>query len=266
MKIIAKTGNETIRYAALELLKYIRRMSGCSMMPILEMTEELPALPVEDAIVLGLLDDLGLDTSDLADPFMEDILDIRVEGTTGYLAGSNPRSVLMAVYQYCTSAGCRFLRPGPDGDYIPTCDLTAHAFTYRKKADYPFRGECCEGAISYEHMRDTVYWLPKIGMNMYMIEGIVPYSYMHRWYGHIGNRILREPHQETDLHMLEEVIAKLEQDIVKTGVQLHAVGHGWMFKNLGFEDRTPESERAAFERLYPVAGASLLLRSLQNMD
>ena len=248
MKIITRAGSETLHYAATELLKYMRHMTSCTVSPDIEYVAVLPT-QATDAIVLGLLPELGLDTSDLYDAFMEDILDIRVNGLCGYIAGSNERSVLMAVYKYCTSAGCRFLRPGPDGEYIPQCDLASHSFTYRKKADTPFRGECCEGAISYEHMRDTVYWMPKVGMNMYMIEGIVPYSYMHRWYGHELNRITREPGQVTDYDMLEELIAKLEQDIVKTGVQLHAVGHDWMFKNLGFHGRTPAEEQAAFEAL-----------------
>ena len=155
--------------------------------------DELPTQLPEDAIVLGLLEELSLDRSDLLDPFIEDILDVRVENGHGYIAGSNERSILMAVYHYCKSAGCRFVRPGDDGEYIPYCDLTAHCCTYRKKADQPFRGTCCEGAISYEHMRDTVFWMPKMGMNMFMVEGIVPFNYMHRWYGHEANRILRIP-------------------------------------------------------------------------
>lgn len=229
---------ETVRYAAEELTKYIRMMTDCDVMP--EITAEESA--AEDTITLGLLEDLLLDTSDLKDPFVEDILDIRVERGAGYIAGSNERSVLMAVYKYCHSAGCRFLRPGDGGDYVPLCDILSHSFVYRKKADQPFRGECSEGAISYEHMRDTVYWLPKVGMNMYMIEGLVPYTYMHKWYGHIGNRILRRKGQVTDYNELDGYIRRLEMDIKKTGVQLHTIGHGWMFEKLGVHHASPGEE------------------------
>ena len=77
----------------------------------------------EEGIVLGLLGELSLDTSVLEDDFIEDIIDVEVKDCKGYIAGSNQRSILMGVYKYCASAGCRFLRPGPDGDYVPHSDL-----------------------------------------------------------------------------------------------------------------------------------------------
>ena len=190
MKIVTTHQDETISYAAEELKKYILAMSRGKINPEIAYVDMIMKSDYESGIVLGFLDELSLDISDLEDAFIEDIIDIDVKSCKGYIAGSNERSILMGVYKYCTSAGCRFLRPGPDGDYVPKADLQNHSYKYRKKADYPFRGECCEGAISYEHMRDTVYWMPKVGMNMYMIEGIVPYSYMNRWSAHKANRVL----------------------------------------------------------------------------
>ncbi|MBE6630352.1 MAG: DUF4838 domain-containing protein [Ruminococcaceae bacterium] len=247
MRILAKNSSACRQYAAEELQKYIRKISNCDLLPEIEYVEELPTEIPEDAIVLGLLSELTLDESDLFDPFMEDILDVRVENARGIIAGSNERSILAAVYQYCKSAGCRFLRPGTDGEYIPYCDLTSHKCHYRKKADHPFRGECCEGAISYEHMRDTVYWMPKVGMNMYMIEGLVPYSYMNRWYAHKANRALTGKDIEYDA--LEPLIDQLEEDIVKTGIQLHTIGHGWMFENLGIHHELYAREQEIFDAL-----------------
>lgn len=220
MKIITLNQTETAVYATEELIKYLRMM-----------TPDIDDCGGE--IRLGTLCDFELDDSDVGDPFVDDVVDIDITNAVGYIAGSNPRSILQGVYVYLKSAGCMFIRPGERGEYIPNTDMKAHSCKYRKKADYPFRGECCEGAISYEHMRDTVCWLPKVGMNMYMIEGPVPYTYMHKWYGHVGNRYLREAGQITDYRMLEEYIEKLEQDIRKVGVQFHSLGHGWMFEKLG---------------------------------
>jgi len=251
MKIIAAQKNDTVAYAASELKKYITELSRGSIVPEICPVDELPVLSVgmwtekENSIVLGLLEELALDTSDLTEPFIDDIIDVNVTNCNGYIAGSNPRSILMGVYKYCTSAGCRFLRPGADGDYVPFTDLKKHSFIYRKKADYPFRGECCEGAISYEHMRDTVYWMPKVGMNMYMIEGAIPYVYMHKWYGHVGNTKLRQKGQVTDKAMIYEYIRLLEQDIKKVGLQLHSLGHGWMFRKFGVENGPSEEQQAA---------------------
>ncbi len=249
MKILFRRDTETMRYAVDELIKYVRLITNCEIMPEAETTPVLSKNAPENTVVLGLLGELSLDTSDLDDDFVDDIIDIDIKNGSGYIAGSNERSVLMGVYKYCTSAGCRFIRPGENGEYIPYCDLSNHSYKYRKKADYPFRGECCEGAISYEHMRDTVYWLPKVGMNVYMIEGIVPYTYMHKWYAHIGNRVLHPKAYVTDSQMLEDYIAKLEMDIKKTGLQFHAMGHGWMFEKMGVHDRTPDEEAKAIANL-----------------
>ena len=235
MKIVLLQTGETFCYAAEELKKYVTAMSRGAIVP------ELCRGTAEDTegIRLGLLEDLNRDRSDLQDPFIEDIIDVDITGGAGFIAGSNPRSILMGVYKYCHSAGCRFLRPGPDGDYIPQADLLSHSFRYRKKADYPFRGQCSEGSVSYEHMRDMVYWLPKVGMNMYMIEGVVPFTYMHKWYGHVGNTCLRQSGQVTDYDMLLNYVNLLERDIKKAGLQLHTLGHGWMFAGMGVKEGPP---------------------------
>jgi len=233
MKIITTHQNETVSYAAEELKKYILAMSRGKINPEVTYVDIIMKSDYESGIVLGLLDELSLDTSDLEDAFIEDIIDIDVKACLGYIAGSNPRSILMGVYKYCTSAGCRFLRPGPDGDYVPKADLVNHSYKYRKKADYPFRCEIIEGAVSYEHCRETVYYLPKIGMNSYMIEGLVPYSYMHKWYGHVGNVNLRRKGQVTDYGMLEDYVSLLEKDIKRAGLILQTLGHAWMFEKLG---------------------------------
>ena len=243
MKIITAQKGETAEYFVSELKKYIVGMSRGAILPQVEFVNVLPSCEKE-AICLGLLDELSLDISDLFDPFIEDIVDINIENGYGYIAGSNLRSILMGVYKYAKSAGCCFVRPGADGDYVPKYDVLSHSFRYRKKADHPFRGECSEGAISYEHMRDTVYWLPKIGMNMYMIEGLVPFTYMHKWYGHVYNTKLRQKGQCSDYDTMEDYINLLEKDIKRTGIQLHTLGHAWLFEGMGIRhDHITEEEK-----------------------
>lgn len=236
--------NQTVVYAAHELQKYLNTMDYKVCTDII--TSHSPEKTMSECeIKLGLLEELGLKYDDVTDKVADDVIDIKVTNGSGYIAGSNERSILMGVYKFLKSAGCRFIRPGAGGDCVPECDVMSHSYTYRKKADHPFRGLCSEGAISYEHMRDTVYWLPKIGMNMYMIEGLVPYLYMHKWYGHENNLVLRQRGQVTDYDEMESYIARLEKDIQKTGIQLHAVGHGYMFENLGMHHMSSEEEKAA---------------------
>lgn len=236
VKIAYCSDNQTVVYAAEELKKYLEKMT-----PHIEvLCKKSSDFFVEaECVKLGLFDELCISADDVDDAFVDDVIDINIQNLSGYIAGSNFRSVLQGVYVFLKSAGCLWPRPGDDGEYIPEYDMTKHSYVYHKKADYPFRGQCCEGAISYEHMRDTVYWMPKVGMNMYMIEGLVPYTYMHKWYGHIGNRVLRQKGQVTDYAMLEKYIAMLEKDIVKVGLQHHAMGHGWMFEKFGIKRGNP---------------------------
>lgn len=257
MRILYTHNEETVVYAAEELKKYIVAMSGGEICPDICCVADASFAP--DAILLATLADLDLEKGEVYDPVLDDIIDVDVKGLVGYIAGSNDRSILMGVYKYCTSAGCRFIRPGADGDYVPHADLTAHSFAYRKRADHPFRGQCSEGATSYEHMRDMVLWLPKVGLNMYMIEGLVPYTYMHKWYGHVWNKALRIAGQETDYDTLARYIGRLERDVKKTGIQFHNVGHGWMFEPLGIHAMSESLEIAAVEALSPEKKKHLAL-------
>lgn len=250
MKAYITFKGERADYFLSELEKYVTKITNGEM----TVTSGYSKTFVNNALMLGLLNDFNLDTSDLKEPFIEDIIDINVKNGTGYIAGSNERSVLMGIYKYFTFAGCRFLRPGDDGEYIPYCDLSNFNCTYRKKADMNFRGQCTEGAASYEHYRDVVYWMPKVGYNMFMIEGFVPYTYMHKWYGHVGNTVLREKGQVTDYGFLEEKIALLEKDIYKTGMQFHSLGHNWMFQKFGAVGSSNELPEDSYQYLPLING------------
>ena len=235
------------RYYMSELEKYVKKVTRGEV----EVVCELGAKPRDNALVLCHLDELCLDTYDLFDPMTEDIIDIDVKGGTGHIAGSNDRSILIGIYKYLKSAGCRWVRPGDDGEYIPYCDLLSHSFTYRKKADYNYRGQCIEGAVGFEHVRDTIEWLPKIDMNMFMLEQIVPYNYMSRWYTHKGNTKL--DHTDIPYEKYCEYCEEIEKTIDKCGLQHHALGHGALNEPFGVrhmisggEYDIPEETKKAF--------------------
>ncbi|MBQ8409343.1 MAG: DUF4838 domain-containing protein [Clostridia bacterium] len=226
MKILLLRNSETLKYAAEELLKYLKMMDAGIDAEICENAAE-----GENTVSLGLLSDLSLYSGDLNDAMIDDVIDVNIDCLNGYLAGSNERSVLMGVYNYLKSAGCRWVRPGEKGEYIPKADMKNHSFRFRKKADFPFRGECIEGAVSFEHVRDTVLWLPKANMNMFMIEQIVPYNYMNRWYRHLVNT--KMPHEDIPYEQYCEYCLELEHLIKKLGLQLHVMGHGALNEPFG---------------------------------
>ena len=98
-----------VDFAAEELKKYLRMM-----MPEageIFITRETGA---ENGFRLGLMSDFGLDTSEADDLVLDDIIHIDTDEKGGIIAGSNSRSVLLAVYRSLQENGCRWLYPNMD--------------------------------------------------------------------------------------------------------------------------------------------------------
>ena len=108
------TSHETIDFAGEELKRYLRMM-----MPEGGDVKIAYAPDAKDGFRLGLMQDFGLDVSDAEEPELDDILYIDCDENGGIIAGDNPRSVLLAVYEYFRQNGCRWLFPGVEGKYIP---------------------------------------------------------------------------------------------------------------------------------------------------
>ena len=217
MKILYNKDNETLIYAADELAHYLNKMDSSLCAEKVKTDNISCSFP--DAIRLGLLSDFGLSDKEVTNPLIDDLIDIHIQNGSGYIAGSNIRSILLGVYTYLKSGGCMWIRPGIDGEYIPEKEMKNHSYTYRKMADYPFRGECIEGAVSYEHVRDTI------------MEQIIPYNYMSRWYEHVVNTVKEDEH--VSFEQIGEYVIKLEKLIKKCGLQLHALGHGYLLEPYG---------------------------------
>ena len=242
MKIFVTRQSETLIYAADELAKYLGMMDG---------TEAQVVYCGEADIRLGLFSDFGLPCDDVRDAMLDDVVEVEICNKKGYISGSNERSVLMGVYTYLKTAGCRWVRPGKGGEYIPEKNMSEHCLSYRKKADYPFRGQCIEGAVSFEHVRDTILWLPKVNMNLFMIEQIIPYNYMSRWYRHKTNTKWQE--EEPPYSQYADWCLQLEKTIKKCGLQLHVMGHGALNEPFGVRHMisgdpydVPEETKKAF--------------------
>ena len=170
-KIYKITDCTPVDYAAEELKKYLRMMMPeCGDIYISRAFGGVPT----DGFVLGLMEDFGISTEEATDLVIDDILHIDTTDTAGIIAGSNPRSVLMAVYRFLRENGCRWLYPGVDGEYIPMQDV--HGVKFHKLADMRYRGWCNEGAESQQCMMETIEFAPKIGLNTYMIEFFTPFA------------------------------------------------------------------------------------------
>ena len=220
--------NEVLDHAAQELRKYLRMM-----MPECGDVKISYDPQAKDGFRLGLLQDFGLPTDEAEDPALDDVIHVDCTEDGGILAGSNPRSVLFAVYRFLRENGCRWLYPGVDGDYVPMQDI--HGVQYHKKADHRFRGFCNEGTESQQAMLQCADYYAKLEMNVYMLEWFIPVSYYTRYYEHTFNRN-RTPEPVPNSQILQWK-RQTESEIAKRGLMFHDIGHGWASKAFGiYED------------------------------
>ena len=227
MKINKVIANETVDYAAAELKKYIHMM-----MPETGRIEIGYNPDAKDGFRLGLMQDFGLDISDAPDTELDDIIYIDTDENGGIIAGDNPRSVLLAVYEYLRQNGCRWLMPGKNGEFIPMQDIVP--VSYRHKATTRVRGWCNEGSISQESLINMVEFTPKIGMNTVMLQWRLPYGFYERHYEHLFNQENRGRDSVSKSQMLQWT-KECEEEIQKRGLILHTLGHGVMTDGIGLD-------------------------------
>ena len=223
------TSHETVDFAASELKKYLRMMQPCG--GDLKISYSPDA---KDGFRLGLMQDLGLDVSDADDTDLDDILYIDADASGGIIAGDNPRSVLLAVYEFLRQNGCRWLFPGVDGEYVPMKEI--EAVKYRFKPSMRYRGPCIEGATSQQILLETIDFVPKVGMNVFQMQFLVPTVFYKNYYSKLENSVIPPEPISTDT-MLQWKTA-CETEMSKRGIQFHDVGHGWTAAPFGIDTST----------------------------
>jgi len=218
------TSHHVVDFAAEELKKYLRMMMpSCG---------EIAIAYTPDATTgfrLGLTKDFGIDPCQVENPRLDDLIYIETNEVGGILAGSNPRSVLLAVYQYLRENGCRWLFPGIDGEIIPIAQVKP--ISYCHVADHRYRGQCNEGAEYQQIMMDAIDFTPKVGLNTFMIEFDNPRCYYDFYFDHPYNPD-REPEYVSDAKNLQWK-RQCEVEIAKRGLLFHDMGHGWTAEPLG---------------------------------
>ena len=227
-KIYKITSHPTVDFAAEELKKYLRMMMPRCGEIVISYNPD-----AKDGFRLGLMQDFSIDVSEAADTTLDDIIHIDTDDQGGIIAGSNARSVLLAVYKYLTLNGCRWLFPGVDGEFIPMQNVAATK--YHKLADNRYRGWCNEGAEFQQCMLDAIDFAPKIGLNIFMLEFFIPQVYYSWYYEHLHNEdnIDREPVTNDTVLQWKKAC---EAEIAKRSLQLHDIGHGWTGEPFGMRE------------------------------
>ena len=242
MYTISKTSlHSAIDFAAEELKKYLRMM-----MPECGNIEIKYDTGATFGFRLGLMQDFGLDVSDADDVELDDILYIDTDNEGGIIAGDNPRSVLLAVYEYLRRNGCRWLFPGVDGEFIPMHSIVP--VNYRHKPTSRYRGWCNEGSESQPTMIEAIDFMPKVGMNVFMIEFFIPTHYYSRYYQHTHNSENRPPEPVTNATILQWKRA-CESELSRRGLQLHDIGHGWGCESFGIDSLKQNSDSEISEEV-----------------
>lgn len=234
--------DHVIDFAAEELKKYLRMM-----MP--EKSDILISYEpkAKEGYRLGLLEDFDL-TFTGKDPDQDDEYYINMDTEGGYIAGSNPRSVLFGVYRYLKKNGVRFMFPGAEGEIVPLKD--AEPVDYHKLADHRFRGHSLEGDPSLQHVLDYIDYMAKQELNGFGGYGVI--NYQRRYYLHRYNEKNRPP-ESLDFDMVDRQWRALyEAEVRKRGLRLHSGGHKLLSSALGIDPADRYKYKSGEKKLDPA--------------
>ena len=234
-------GSLTIDFALNELVRYLRQIDP--KMFIDQATVSSYSEKTENMLYVGLL---SPETTE------DDKVIINVSNGTGYISGSNERSVLFAVYKLLEHLGCRWFRPGDDGEFIPKKTLTLEDmnFSYEHTPSYRHRGVCLEGCVNYQIVFNVINWLPKMGMNEYFIQFHNPWTFFN-YYSAVDPEY-KFTQEETAL-----ITKRIEEEIALRGIGYHKVGHGWTYPLVGkegygwceYKEEVPEDVKDLFAEI-----------------
>lgn len=220
-----------IGFSVDELVRYLKQMDPDLKIDILQ--TERPEPEFERIIWVGCHEELKQMLLPVGDAALDDAITISVKDSAGTITGTNPRSVLIAAYRFLRELGCAWVRPGVEGERIPRKEICGINVEVREKARYRHRGVCIEGANTYENIRDMIDYLPKVAMNEYFIQFMVPGTFFNHWYDHEGNPYLKGKRLSRP-----EIMAftkSLEGEISRRGLCYHKVGHGWTCEPFGLD-------------------------------
>ncbi len=226
MSITIRGKDPVLDFAAQELRRYLGKI--------------LPS-DISCSFELGVCSEFPqLKSPSVPDPTFDDAIVLQCDESGGIVSGNNPRSVLLAVYRYLSVQGCRWVRPGVSGEFLPTRSRLDSVAT-TEVASYRHRAVCIEGAVALEHVCDMVDWLPKLGFNGYFIQFREAHTFFNRWYAHEGNPLVSS-HRLSPM-LAAELTSYVEAEIARRGLLYHKVGHGWTcepfgIRGLGWERET----------------------------
>ena len=159
--------------------------------------------------------------------------EISVSAGRGEIKANCPRALLLGVYELLRRCGCRFLRPGKNGEYIPHKKIGEISACCVFEPSQRHRGITIEGAVSLENVLELIDWAAKAGFNGYFTQFSSSYEFFSRWYEHLGNPLLTP--EKIDEETAKNYIGIIVEALKKRSLLYHSVGHGWTPACLGID-------------------------------
>lgn len=164
----------------------------------------------------GFVPDLPAD-----DPGQDEII-VRSRGRQLILAGSNPRSVLFAVYTYLERLGFAWIVPGREGEIIPKLGrIPVDGFDLRHRAALRHRGFALAGAYDVNQGEAFIAWMARNRFNHFFLEGDTCRPWFEKVVG---------PQPAARIRAWDRRIDRAVKD---RGLILERMGHGWTRWALG---------------------------------
>ncbi len=226
-KIRRTDPSDVTKFASDEFIRLITQMDPtCT---VLEAEAE-----DQDVLCIGL--DAPIELPEVDDPQYDDGIAIHVSECCGVISGVNSRSVVFAVYRFFTEAGCEFLRPGREGEFIPVKASGDIKVKVTETPAYRHRGVCIEGSNTFEDVGCMIDYLPKVGMNTYFTQFFRPYDFFDRRYSHKnwGVNPLFTP-TPISTETVDGFVKDYSAMMQTRGLIHQCVGHGWTAKCLGVD-------------------------------
>jgi len=213
--------NETVEFASDELRRYLYKIDETIDIDTFHYDSYNP----ERKDALWLIADSAF-APEVLDPSMDDAFRISINNNVGMIAGTNPISVLIGVYSLLKKLGCKWIRPGRDGEIVEEKILSPLNFEYEEKAAYRFRGIDPAANTSVRRKVDLIDWLPKEGMNNFFEEMLYPEKSYRKF----------KDYKDFDDKDCKASFRTICNEVKKRGIKRHGVGHGWHIEAIGFHD------------------------------
>lgn len=221
--IAGKSPHQAIRLAAKELTQWLSlAMPGAKF-------SRSTRLDRAD-FVLGTFDDLGPALGGgLRNDRWDDRVVVRTVGHKLFLAGSNPRSVLFAVYTYLDALGFAWIVPGPDGQVVPKLKhMPLGPYDIDHQASMMYRGFGLAGAFDQKMGQEFVQWMARNRFNHLFLEGSTRKSSYQQALG-----------KTISLERARRIDAAIVKTARQRGLNFESMGHGWTAWTLGFAPDVP---------------------------